>query len=134
MEPQEIAAYFAKKLADAGQYIAQLGALLPAFVLVIEAGLLRGLGANIKNEKDQERYDTQATWVKMIRNEIIGAWIITNSQTAVGEGAGLALMAFAPFSESFNTILDVKYEPNADEAWEKNLDALKAPIRRVGGV
>lgn len=76
-----------------------------------------------------EEFKAKKEMAYMLHRTLLGAWIVANTTSMAGEGAGLALMAVAPWSNSiveaakdFPAMVKQNYEDDVDstiEAWEQ---------------
>ena len=83
--------------------------ILPAVVVLARMAYLRSVSGDANFESKKEL-------AYLIEREIIGAWVVKNSNSPVGEGAGVALMAIAPFAPDIGEMI-AKAPGDAKEAF-----------------
>jgi len=105
------------KLSEAAKH---MEVLMPAIIIGARTLILSQMDMNRPGWKDRKEV------LYLFEREVIGAWVVKNSSTTVGEGAGLLLMGLSPFSETLGDIVDAaedvgkKFDAAADKLWDKS--------------
>ena len=90
---------FLKTIATAAEAVKDVEVIMPAAVVLARMLVLGQM------DTSQPTYNARKELIYLMEREIIGAWLVKNSQSTVGEGAGIALMTLAPFAESVGEVV-----------------------------
>lgn len=110
---------FSDNIAIAAQAIKNVEVLMPAAIVFTRMMLIEQL------DSSDQKFTVRKELIYLMEREIIGAWVLKNSNSMVGEGAAIALMGIAPFAPALGEILPDLVEA-LKIAWKVNNDSAQA--------
>lgn len=106
----------------------QMDVLMPAVMVGARMLLLGSMDTTAPG------YEEKKEMIYLFEREVIGAWIIKHSNSAVGEGAGIALMSLAPFATELGTVIDKNIltvvRDDTSNSWDKQLEVHRQFIKK----
>lgn len=94
--PEELEFFnnFFRAIETVAEAIKDIELLMPAIVIASRMYIIQNM-----DKTDPVKWKARKELIYLMEREIIGAWIVKNSQSTAGEGAGLLLMGYAPFAD-----------------------------------